>query len=45
MEKDFDLMDDPASIGAAIQILLLMNPTKTFTLRRRGETVVITDED
>jgi hypothetical protein len=45
VEKDFDLMDDPASIGAAIQILLLMNPNKAFTLRRRGETVVITDED
>tara|TARA_R110000822_G_scaffold245416_1_gene373997 strand:- start:418 stop:555 length:138 start_codon:yes stop_codon:yes gene_type:complete len=45
MEKEVNLMDDPATIGALIQILLIMNPNQTFYVTRQGENVIVKDKD
>jgi|13_taG_2_1085334.scaffolds.fasta_scaffold01031_17 hypothetical protein len=43
--RRLDLMDDPSTIGAAIQLLLLVNPKRPFTLTRVGDEMVIHAED
>lgn len=43
--RRLDLMEDPSTIGAAIQLLLLVNPDRRFTLIRAGDEMVIHAED
>jgi|TARA_R110000796_G_scaffold46583_7_gene112617 hypothetical protein len=45
MEKEAELMGDPSALGSMLQILLIMNPTKTFYVSRLGDSVIVKDEE